>query len=273
MIEIWKALKPDFLLLMVIIFTSCSSAFINVYTPLVIGKIVQAVQIALKQGVALAGHSALKRHSFLLMSLFSLQGLLTFVDIYLVSRLGENVASRIRFLLFEKILAQDLAFFDARMGGEISSRFSTDLSEFKHTFKLTLTQGLKSVTQVIGSIISLVTISPSLTLTLATSLPPLYIFMNFYGSFLRKLSRQAKLAEANATSMAQETINNIKTVKSFVGEGHELEKYRIQSAESCRQSVNLGWHIGLFQGLTNTSIGSMVYFSCISTLKLLDRSF
>ncbi|KAJ3370170.1 ATP-binding cassette, sub-B (MDR TAP), member 8 [Kappamyces sp. JEL0680] len=253
--EIWKHLKKDWLLLWSITLITCASAAINIYTPLVIGQLVTVVQTALKTGQTAL---SINGPALQLLGLFSLQGFLTFINIWLVTRLGENLASSIRTQLFFSILSQDLSFFDSRMGGEIGSRLTTDLSEFKHTFKLVITQGLKAATQTIGSILSLISLSPSLTLTLASTLPFLYVFMNVYGAYLRRLSRRAKLKEGEASSVAQEAIANIKTVKAFVTELEECRRYTLASQASSVHSSYLGFHIGIFQGLTNTSIGSMI---------------
>lgn len=175
-----------------------------------------------------------------------------------MSKLGENISLRIRNDLFASIIDKEMSFFDQRMQGEIIGRLGQDVQEFKHTFKLVVTQGLKCTSQIVGSLISLVAISPSLTFTLGTSMPVLYLFMNYYGIYLRSLSKKARILDANANTVASETISNIRTVRAFVGEEMELEKYNSASKESASLNTRLGFHIGLFQGLTNTSIGSMI---------------
>ena len=82
--------------------------------------------------------------------------------------------------------------------------------------------------------------------------------MNFYGVFLRKISKRVKVIDGNANSMVQEAIANIKTVKAFGTLDQESEKYLKAVQKSSLHSLHLGFHIGLFQGLTNTSIGSMI---------------
>jgi ABC-type multidrug transport system fused ATPase/permease subunit len=62
---------------------------------------------------------------------FFLLGLLTFIDISLVTRLGENVSLRLRNELYDSILRQDMAFFDIHMQGEVVGRLTQDVAEFK----------------------------------------------------------------------------------------------------------------------------------------------
>jgi ATP-binding cassette subfamily B (MDR/TAP) protein 8 len=252
---IWKHIKPHSGLLgLIVIITSCSAA-VNIATPLVIGNLVTVIQNTL------AGSNSfefLKKPASQLFILFSSQGILTFVDIALVSKFGELIAKSIRLELFQSLLNQDLYFFDERMNGEVINRITQDVQEFKHTFKLCITQGLKATTQVVGSIISLISISPSLTGILGSTLPILYIGMNFYADYLRNISRRAKNVDSNTSGVCSEAIANIKTVRAFVSEIQESTRFEKSLEESERYNVHLGFHIGLFQGLVNTSIGSMI---------------
>lgn len=125
------------------------------------------------------------------------------------------------------------------------------------------TQGLRSCTQVIGSLVSLSMLSPRLTLMLAVVTPALMGVGTLMGSGLRKLSRQcqeqvlefltcppwffpASLAHspcpsfclflstttsyfpvsmqiARATGVADEALGNVRTVRAFAMEKREEE--------------------------------------------------
>jgi ATP-binding cassette subfamily B (MDR/TAP) protein 8 len=193
-----------------------------------------------------------------LLGLFSFQGVLTWIDIYLVGQLGERLALKLKKDLFFSILHQDMAFFDQRMNGEVVSRLTMDISEFKHTFKLVITQGLKSSTQIIGTCATLMYLSPYLTGILLSSMPVLYLGMNSYGQYLRSISKMAKDAESVANGIANESVANILTVKSFSAEDFQLQKYLDASQRNAELNMFLGFHIGAFQGFTNSSVGLMM---------------
>jgi ATP-binding cassette subfamily B (MDR/TAP) protein 8 len=55
------------------------------------------------------------------------QALLSAVYISLLSIVGENLATRLRRGLFESLIKQDMAFFDARQTGEIVGRLTNDV--------------------------------------------------------------------------------------------------------------------------------------------------
>jgi ABC-type multidrug transport system fused ATPase/permease subunit len=151
-------------------------AAVNIYTPSIIGDLVNAVQ-SLTSTTPAATHShytsvnttlaVLAPCAIKLFSCFLVQGVLTCIDIALVSKLGEAVAVRMRRKLARSLIVQDIAFFDAvicafcssararvvvcfcrvcglihfcrflfnkRLNGEILGRLTTDVAEFKVSY-------------------------------------------------------------------------------------------------------------------------------------------
>ena len=58
------------------------------------------------------------------------------------------MAAAMRKDLFASILKQDIEFFDNHKSGEIVSRLTSDVQEFKSSFKHVVSQGLRCLTQV-----------------------------------------------------------------------------------------------------------------------------
>ena len=67
-----------------------------------------------------------------------------------------------------------------------------------------VTQGLKSITQTVGSAIQLFQISTPLTLTMLSTMPILYVLLNLYGAYLRRLSKENKQLDGYAGGVAGE---------------------------------------------------------------------
>lgn len=62
--------------------------------------------------------------------------------------MGERMAYDMRVKLFENLLYQDMAFYDAQKTGELCDRLSNDVQEFKSSFKQCISQGLRTFAQV-----------------------------------------------------------------------------------------------------------------------------
>lgn len=86
-----------------------------------------------------------------LFGMYVLQSCFTFVYILLLSQIGERMAARLRQDLFKQIVIQDMAFFDANRTGELVNRLTADVQDFKSCFKQCVSQGLRSIAQLIGT--------------------------------------------------------------------------------------------------------------------------
>ncbi|XP_048196434.1 mitochondrial potassium channel ATP-binding subunit [Perognathus longimembris pacificus] len=253
----WRFLRPHLLLLGAAIVLALGAALANVQIPLLLGQLVEIVSRYTRERVG--SFASESRHvSTQLLLLYGLQGLLTFGYLALLSHVGERMAVDMRKALFSNLLRQDIAFFDAKKTGQLVSRLTTDVQEFKSSFKLVISQGLRSCTQVAGCLVSLSLLSPRLTLLLAVTTPVLMGVGTLLGSSLRKLSRQCQEQIARATGVADEALGNVRTVRAFAMERREEERYGAE-LEDCRcKAEELGRGIAAFQGLSNIAFNCMV---------------
>lgn len=127
-----------------------------------------------------------------LLSLYMLQSGFTFMYIYLLSRVGEQMAARMRQDLFKQIVLQDVSFFDEHRTGELVNRLTADVQDFKTSFKQFVAHGLRSAAQLIGGSISLFMISPHMAAIALASVPCVVMFMTYLGKKLRALSKSSQ---------------------------------------------------------------------------------
>ncbi|XP_011375876.1 ATP-binding cassette sub-family B member 8, mitochondrial [Pteropus vampyrus] len=248
----WKFLRPHMLVLGAAIVLALGAALVNVQIPLLLGQLVEIVAKYTRDhsGSFLNESRTLSTH---LLILYGLQGLLTFGYLVLLSRIGERMAVDMRRALFSNLLRQDIAFFDAKKTGQLVSRLTTDVQEFKSSFKLVISQGLRSCTQVAGCLVSLSMLSTRLTLLLMVATPALMGVGSLMGSALRKLSRQCQEQIARATGVADEALGSVRTVRAFAMEQREEERYGAELEGSRCKAEELGRGIALFQGLSNVA--------------------
>lgn len=94
----------------------------------------------------------MKRPALNLFGMYVLQSGFTFLYILLLSQIGEQMAAKLRQDLFKQIIIQDLSFFDENRTGELVNRLTADVQDFKSCFKQCVSQGLRSIAQLIGKI-------------------------------------------------------------------------------------------------------------------------
>ncbi|KAI7792394.1 mitochondrial potassium channel ATP-binding subunit isoform X1 [Triplophysa rosa] len=254
---LWVFVRPELLALIGAIILAFAAAVLNIQIPMMLGDLVNVVARHMREQ---AGHYMrdIRTPAVKLLGLYALQGMLTSGYIILLSRVGERVAANMRKTLFSSLLRQDVAFFDANKTGQLVNRLTSDIQEFKSSFKLVISQGLRSTTQTVGCFFSLYIISPKLTGLTVVVLPCLVGAGALIGSFLRNLSRKAQEQVAKATGVADEALGNVRTVRAFAMEDRELEMYAAEVEKSAEMNETLGTGIAVFQGLSNIVLNCIV---------------
>ncbi|CAG5030067.1 unnamed protein product [Parnassius apollo] len=257
----WKRfleyLLPHKWLLVAAVASALAVAFLNVYIPSMLGVIVN-VLANMKYNPAADFIEEIKIPALKLISLYIGQAIFTFFYIHLLAQVGERVAAQMKQDLFVSILNQDMAFFDRERTGELVNRITVDVQDFKSSFKQTISGGLRAITQVVGSAVSLLVISPHLTGLTMICIPSVVIGGTFIGSLLRKLSREAQAQLEKATLVAEEAIANMRTVRAFAGEENEASMFADECQTAADLSMELGLGVGLFQAGTNLFLNGMV---------------
>jgi ATP-binding cassette subfamily B protein len=153
------------------------------------------------------------------------QGLAMGIRYVLFSVSGERVVARLRQDFYRAILDQEIAFFDERRTGELTSRLSSDTSVVQGAVSSYVAMGLRHLAAVVGGVGFLFYTSPLLTVLMLAVVPPVAVGAVLYGRRVRKLSREVHDALAAAGEVAEESISGIRTVRSFAAEEKESRRY------------------------------------------------
>nr|AVT42121.1 ABC transporter B [Lissorhoptrus oryzophilus] len=259
--KFWKYLKPNLLYFLGAVVGALIVAVLNIHIPLEMGNVINILAKFSSEQNNINSESCisqLKEPAFKLICMYLAQGFATFFYIVMLSNLGENIAFKMKSDLFSTVLYQDIAFFDQQRTGEAINRLTSDIQDFKSSFKQTISGGLRSITQIIGSVMSLFQISPQMTLITLACVPSVIGIGSLCGSLLRMISLKAQAQNEKTTAVADEAISNIRTVRAFAMEDVETEMY-VQEAEKTKDlNESLGLGIGLFQAGTNIFLNGTV---------------
>lgn len=75
--------------------------------------------------------------------------------------------------------------------------------------------------------------------------------MSLLGGALRSISKRSQAQAEKATSVCEEALSNIRTVRSSACEYSEVEMFRRETDAAADLSQQLGVGIAVFQALTN----------------------
>jgi ABC-type multidrug transport system fused ATPase/permease subunit len=164
-------------------------------------RIGHVVDKAIAPGVPVA---ALDHAALLLLIAFAVNGVASALRYALFTISGERVVARLRERLFAKVMEQDIAFFDERKTGELTSRLASDTAVLQNAVSVNISMGLRFVATIVGGIGFLFYTSPQLTALMLAVVPPIALGAVAYGRRVRKLSRDVQDALAGASEVAEE---------------------------------------------------------------------
>ncbi len=228
---------------------------LGLVAPRGIGLLMDAVRI--KEGLSAPALAAartaaldtLNGYLLALMGVFVLVGLLGFVRAWLFTLAGERVVARLRKDLYTSVIRQEIGFFDAQRTGELVNRLAADTGILQNSVTVNISMALRFVLQALGALGVLVWTSWRLSALMVSVVPVVAVGAVLFGRAVRKLSKETQDALAGASAVAEETLSNVRTVRSFAREDREIERYGERVDEALGRGRKLAWVYGLFQGL------------------------
>ncbi|XP_061370011.1 ABC transporter B family member 9-like [Gastrolobium bilobum] len=155
---------------------------------------------------------------------------------------GGKLIERIRSLTFEKVVHQEISWFDdpANSSGAVGARLSTDASMVKSLVGDTLALIVQNISTITAGLVISFTANWILAfIILAVS--PLVLIQGFVQmKFLKGFSADAKVMYEEASQVANDAVGSIRTVASFCAESKVMDMYRKKCIGPEQEGVRLG---------------------------------
>ncbi len=166
---------------------------------------------------------------FGLILLFMVQALFSFTHNYLSGAVGQRVLADLRVHLFSHLQSLSLPFFSGRRTGELLSRLTNDLGVVQSLATEMPVNIIRQGLILIGGIIIIIYMNWRLTVLALFLIPIVVIAARFMGRRLRALSTSVQDQLAHTTTLMEEMITGIRTIKSFGRENYEAERFSAQT--------------------------------------------
>ena len=201
----------------------------------------------------------INRLALILGGLLLMQAVFSFFRVVLFVNVSENALADLRQHTYNHLVMLPVSFFDRKRVGELNSRISADISLLQETLTSTLAEFIRQLIIIIGGITLLVITSGRLTLFMLAILPAMVLLAVFFGRYIRSFSRQAQKEVAESNTVVEETLQGIRSVKSYTNEPHEKERYRKKTIEIARIGIKGGLYRGAFSSFMIVGLfGAMV---------------
>ncbi|HYW32361.1 MAG TPA: ABC transporter transmembrane domain-containing protein [Gemmatimonas sp.] len=183
------------------------------------------LRVLLDSAFVIGDRSSLDRWALVLLGIFAVQGIMNYVQVFLLSSTTERVIARLRRDTFAHLIRLSPAFFAERRTGELTSRLSSDLGLLQSLLSTWVSELSRQILFLIGGVIMLVITNPRLTLTTLAVVPLVVGAAIVFGRALRKASTGVQDRVAEAMGMADESFGAIRTVQSFTREDQETDRF------------------------------------------------
>ncbi len=145
---------------------------------------------------------------------------------YFGTRASVGFSADLRLDLYKKVQSYSFANIDRFSSGSLVTRLTNDVTQLQNFINMLLRMCLRAPGMMIGALIMAVALRPNLSLVFCVSIPVLFIAILFIvrRGFPRFKVVQERIDTLNST--VEESVTNVRVVKSFVREDHEEEKFR-----------------------------------------------
>ena len=145
---------------------------------------------------------------------------------YFGTRASVGFSADLRLDLYKKVQSYSFANIDRFSSGSLVTRLTNDVTQLQNFINMLLRMCLRAPGMMIGALIMAVALRPDLSLVFCVSIPVLFSAILFIvrRGFPRFKVVQERIDTLNST--VEESVTNVRVVKSFVREDHEEEKFR-----------------------------------------------
>lgn len=212
----------------VLLFAVGSTVF-NIIGPKVLSKATTELFEGLMrkvQGTGGIDFGKIGRVLILLLCLYLISALFSFVQGWIMTGITQKMCYRFRREISEKINRMPMKYFESRTVGEVLSRITNDVDTLGQSLNQSVTTLITSITTIIGVAIMMLTISPLMTLIAIVMLP---ISGGLIALVMKKsqkffFTQQEYLGRING--QVEETFSGQNVIKAFNREEAVLEDFK-----------------------------------------------
>ncbi len=154
----------------------------------------------------------------LVISMFFLKNIFSYLAMYFITFLRNGVLKDIRNELYHKTVALPLSYFSEKRKGDTMARISTDVLEIQHSFLSILELIVREPLMILFTIVAMVLISVKLTIFVFIFIPVSGFLISLIGKRLKKDSDKVQQEQGFFLSIVEETLGGLKVIKGFNAE-------------------------------------------------------
>ena len=158
-----------------------------------------------------------------------LKNVFAYLSMYYLNPIRNRILNDMRQVMYHKILALPIGFFTDQRKGDIMSRFSNDVTDVEVSTVSVLESLFRDPIAIIFYFVTLLMLSPQLTLFLVLFLPIAGFILGKVGKTLKKKNQRVLQQFSTMFSVVEETLSGIRIIKAFNAEKKFKKNFDDQS--------------------------------------------
>ena len=193
----------------------------------------------INQGIEAHNQTVVIQTSLIMIGISILSTVIAVGNSILSVQVGECVARDLRDALFLKIQTFSFGNLDRQNTGQLMVRLTSDVAALKTLTQMSLRIGTRAPLLMVGSLILMVSTSPSLALTMLPLLLVTSVILVFFTTKMEPLFQfvQQKLDRLN--TVLQENVAGVRLIKAFVRADFEGERFEAANKNYTDESVRV----------------------------------
>ena len=259
-----KYLKPFRIAIVFVILFAVGSTIFTIIGPKILGNatttLVQGL-IAKYSGTGSIDIDGIKHTLLLLLCIYVLSGILSYIQAWIMSGVTQKVTYRLREEISLKINRLPLNYYDRQTHGEVLSRITNDVDTMSQSLTQSIQMIFTSLITIIGILYMMITISWQMTLMALIIVPlsavaAMSVVKNGQKYFIQQ---QKILGEVNGH--IEEMYGGHIVMKAFNGEERSISTFNKMNEELYTSAWKSQFISGLMQPITSL-IGNIGYVGC-----------
>lgn len=152
---------------------------------------------------------------------FFIKNIFRYLAVHYLAAMRTGIASNLRQQLYNKILGLEVLYFTTQRKGDVLTRLTNDVQEVEYGILHFLEVAFKEPVTILATLITMLVLSPQLTLFVLIILPVSGYIIGRIGKTLKRTSTKAQELQGIINSIIEETIAGIRIIKSYTAE-HDL---------------------------------------------------
>ena len=173
----------------------------------------------------LPSQQSLERIAWVIVGLYFLKGVGSYVSSYLMADVGQRVVTDLRNAMYRHILVQSAAFFSQRTTGQLMSRISNDVAQVQQAVSETAGDLARESLALLGYAAWMFYLDARLTILCMTGAPMIVYPLIRLGQRVRRTTRRSQEALEQLSHISAEAFTGHRIVKAFGTEAYESAKF------------------------------------------------